>query len=484
MTTLTSANSSNRLLSNEDFNTQPFLTFFSKTERRQIINQDLIQQVFSFLSPQDLCTANLINKACYVVYHTPHLKAFDWIFSSSVIRQQELKHPYRLLQFDDGSCSLLPFHRSLEVSPDVLVMDRYVKRNYWKQLIDLFSSSKELIYTDIVNQCRLAADQGHEPAIKHFIELYFSNCFESTAEDDEAHKEFLTLIYQYADRGSESAIRFILAYFSENEDTCSKTQIERLNLIKKYAERGSEAAIKYLLNSFCTGRFEIDIHDEKMQELCLKTAHRYIKKFRSEAAIKFVLKSYKKSRLGFNWNEIHVQDQCIQFAKTHAALKSETAIAFLLEMHKKQFKLFQTKEIQQEALLLAEDYAHEFRSEVAISFLLEAHDSKSLGLANSLERRKKRNLLAQKYADNGSEAAVKFLLHSKNINNRHEMAQKYAALKSEKAIKYLLKAKFDNHFSYEPITEREGWQLAITYLKRGSLAAFKIMIHAYQIEFD
>ncbi len=76
------SNSSNRLLSDEDFNTQPFLTLFSKTKKELTINDELIQHIFSFLSPLGLCTVNLTNKAFYVVYHTPHLKAFEWIFFS------------------------------------------------------------------------------------------------------------------------------------------------------------------------------------------------------------------------------------------------------------------------------------------------------------------------------------------------------------------------------------------------------------------
>lgn len=482
------SHSSNRLLSDEDFNTQFYLTLFSNTKRALTINVDLIHHIFSFLQPTDFCAANLINKTCYVAYHTPHLKVFEWIFFSSVIKQHELKHPSPLLQFnDDGSCSLAPVNHSMKVSPAVLVMDRYVKYNYWKQFIDLLSSGKELVYSDIFNQCRLAADQGHEPATKLFIELYLLGCSESYNEGEENHKEFLKAIYRHANHGSESAIRFLLTYFTNSDTTCSSTQSERLNLIKKYADQGSEAAIKHLLGTFRKGLFGINASDKEVQITCLKLAQNYIDKFQSEAAISFMLKAYKKSWLGLNWNEISIQNQCMQFAQTYANLESETAIDFLLTTHKTLFQLVQTKEIQQKALLLADYYARTYRSEKAIHFLLEAYNSNSLGLSSSLERRKKRNMLAQKYANQGSEVAVKFLILLKNNEKRYEIAKKYAALKSEKAIKYVLKTELHSHFfiTYnEPITKREGWQLAINYLKGGSLTALKMMIYAYQSELD
>ncbi len=476
--------SSIRHLSDEDFNTQLFLTLFSKTKRALTINCDLIQKIFSFLPPSGLCTANLINKTCYVVYHTPHLKAFEWIFFSSVIRQKELRHPFPLIQYGDGSSSLPPALST--VGPHVLIMDRYVKHNYWKQLIELLSSGKELTYADILDQFRLAADQGHEPAIKHFIDLYLQNCLEYEEVDEKNHNEFLDVIHRYADRGSESAITFLVGYFIENtENGDSSTQENRLKLIKKYANRGSEAAIKGVLDVFCKEAFGINANDEKTQKTCLNMAQNYVEKFQSEAAIEFILKAYKESLLGFNWKDYQVQNQCMQFAKKYAALKSETAIAFTLDMQAERFKLLQTKEAQQEALLLADYYARKFRSEEAINFLLQAHNSNRLGLASSVERRKKRDALAQEYADAGSEAAIKFILRSKSIVKRYENAKKYAALKSEKAIKYMLKATCNRVFllsSDEPISHR--WKLAIKYLKQGSLAALKMMIHAYQIEFD
>ncbi len=505
---------------------------FAKTNNKLIVPPEIVRLIFLFLDKaSDFCKVNLVNRACYMISQDPTYTPFNWVLFSPVIERQEKSSPIRLIFYANEN-------QNEERSP-ILVMEKYVKHNYWKKLIQLFQAEMLPSEEKILDHLLLAADQGYEWPIQHLLIFSKEGFLGINPADEKVERDYFELAMKWAEKGSRAAIEFLMSTFESAETGNQKTNQERLALVKKFAFRGSEDAIRFLLVAYGEGFLGLNVFDAKIQQEGLALAHQFAQQG-SEAAIEYLLEASLDGKLGLDETDPDVRDQYLALAREYAdTFHSEAAIAFIInsllyqiidlnhkdDMHTclktaKHYadqgsemaielllnKLGDQSNEKQEAFIrggacsLAQTYADTFKSEKAITFLLKEHSKFS-----SDTRTKEIGVeLAKKYASEmHSEAAIDWLLNdsylthwtlepitTEKLKKRYTDAKFFADCKSEKAIEYFL----DGHLSddgLEPLplfdlglnltdssTYKEGLKEARNYLQQGSISALKFLIKA------
>ena len=158
-----------------------------------------------------------------------------------------------------------------------LTFRQYVKGFYYGKIYDSIRKSDQVSNDEKLFFLELAAENGIENWIDHYLCVYCLGLLGLDAEDQKTQEKGLALVKRFADTGSKVAIYYL--YYIYEHGKCglkkdNETQKEGLKILMNYAEQDSRMAVKCLIRAFKESKLGLHLKDEKLQkfyrQLCEK----------------------------------------------------------------------------------------------------------------------------------------------------------------------------------------------------------------------
>lgn len=260
-----------------------------------------------------------------------------------------------------------------------------------------------------------SADHGSESAIKDLLNAYRFQKFGLSIQNPEVLKEGRILLENYADQGSEEAVKIILLDIFEDKPLFGPIiQPGGSKILKYYTDRGSLVAIEALyasLSNDITGEYTnlLYLADERLKLILEEYANHG-----NEKAITLILKGYQRGWFGLDSDDLAVKRELLRLAKQYVSDGSSYALELLLTAYQLGHFGLDAKDpiVQQEGLRFAREFA-EKGSEYAIERLLISYRYGYYGLnVEDVAIQKEGLKVAREFAEKGSEEAITILIQA------------------------------------------------------------------------